>query len=167
METEKTSSSTDRTITQRARASTLSRRRRRLAWRILLLSLVTSVMTSVVILNRDTAQLREERKIGQRIASALEAESLERGGPPLMFPNDPSLVSQREQYYFNIFYTSQFAGFGRSGVCCLKEPVHFYLRSDGRIVVLFDGAHFDSVWMPENEFRKQAANLGFKYLMED
>lgn len=165
MDTEQASLSSERMIAQRARAYTLSRRRRRLVWRIALFLAVTTAMTAVAVLNRDTTQLREERKIGQRIVDLLEAETAQRGSPPLMFPSDPSLRLQRDRYYFNIFYAGQSAGKAQTGVCCLKEPVRFFLRPDGRMVILYDGARFSSEWMSEREFVSRARDLGFRYLL--
>jgi hypothetical protein len=72
---------------------------------------------------------------------------------------------QRKRHYFNMFYVSQQNPQGEVGVCCLEKPVRFYLRAEGRVVILFDGEHFSARWMPESEFRTQAEQLGFGNLL--
>ena len=153
---------TEAVVTQRARLRTLSQRRKRLWRRIAILVIVTIVMVLVALLNRDTQHLREQRKLGQKIADALQEDYASRGNwAPLGFPLDEGLKGQGQRYYFNIFYD----GREKVGVCCLKKPVRFFVRTEGRIVILFDGEHFSSRWMPESEFRAKAGQLGFGDLL--
>ena len=159
---------TDFALAQRARASTLARRRKRLAWRIILFTIITAAMIFVAVINRDTMELRDQRRIAQRIAEAYERKTAERGSPPLTFPYDAVPEDDElpfDLFYPNIFYAAQASESSPSGVCCLKKPVNFYVRTTGRTVVLYDGAHFDAQWMTEDDFRKKAQALGFSYLL--
>ncbi len=76
---------------------------------------------------------------------------------------------ERQRHYFNMFYVSQRAVHpdGEVGVCCLEKPVRFFIRTEGRIVILFDGKHYSSRWMPESEFRAKAKQLGFADLLRE
>lgn len=218
----------DAVVTQRARARTLTQRRKRLWRRVALLVIVTIAMVLAVLVNRDTQHLRGERKLGKMVAAELQKEFEARHDPPLMFPSgkDPredeltrelnelkdtqrELESQlgdlsrnrqevernlaelkrerrqierkleplvlrrrqfereRQRHYFNMFYVSQqkLNPAGQVGVCCLEKPLRFFLRSEGRMVILFDGEHFDSQWMLEREFRAKAEEIGFGTLL--
>ena len=85
---------------------------------------------------------------------------------PLRFPDLPEPYTQLGQrYYFNIFYANQMESSRRVGVCCLEKPLKFFLRTDGRVVILFDGEQFSAQWMTEREFRAQAKALGFDSLL--
>jgi hypothetical protein len=70
---------------------------------------------------------------------------------------------QQERHDFNLFYVDRQKSRpeGDVGVCWLKNPVRFFVRTEGRIVILFDGKNFKSRWMPESEFRAAAGQLGF------
>jgi hypothetical protein len=158
----------DFTLAQRAQAQTLSRRRRRLAWRVILFTIITAVMIFVAVINRDTMELRDQRRIGALMVKAFERKAAERHSPPLTFPYETSPIQTDlpyERFYLNIFYAGQARPGAPSGVCCLKQPVSFYIRTEGRTVILYDGAHFDSEWMTESEFRSRAQELGFSYLL--
>ncbi len=157
MTTAEPATRTDEVVTQRARVYTLVQRRKRLWRRLAVFVVVAVVMILAALHNRDTQQLRVERKKGRVVATVLQEEYSSRLGPPLMFPSTQELSKERKRYYFNMFYDSQ----GKVGVCCLKKPVRFFVRTDGRIVILFDGEHFNSQWMPESEFRTKAKDLGF------
>jgi hypothetical protein len=76
---------------------------------------------------------------------------------------------QRKRHYFNMFYVSQWEPRSERevGVCCLEKPVRFFLRTEGRIVILFDGKNYSSHWMPESEFRAKAQQLGFGNLLKE
>jgi|GEM_PF-2389011 len=156
---------TDKTLAQRARLNTLVQRRRRLFRRLLLFALITAGMIYVVVLNRDSTQLRLGRNMGQRLAAAFEKESAARSRPLLTFPSDSSLRKDCERLYFNVFYAGQAKERPEAGVCCLKEPMRFFLRREGRIVILFNGKNYLSRWMPEDEFQSAAKELGFGYLL--
>jgi hypothetical protein len=149
---------TDAIVTQRAQLHTLLQRRRRLWRRIGILAAVTVAMVLVSLLNRDTQHLREQRKLGERVAAALQADYAARGGRrPLMFPVDEALRGERSRYHFNMFYD----GREKTGVCCLRKPVRLFVRAEGRTVILFDGEDFTASWIPESEFRAEAEQLGF------
>jgi hypothetical protein len=76
---------------------------------------------------------------------------------------------QRKRHYFNMFYVSQWRlrPEDEVGVCCLEKPVRFFLRTEGRIAIWFDGKHYSSHWMPESEFRAKAKQLGFGDLLRE
>jgi hypothetical protein len=77
------------------------------------------------------------------------------------------LERERPNHYFNMLYVRQqdlHPGQG-AGVCCFEKPVRFFMRTAGRIVILFDGQEFHSRWMPEDEFRAKADQLGFGDLL--
>ena len=40
------------------------------------------------------------------------------------------------------------------------SAIDLYLSESGRALVLFDGKKFSAVWMPEWQFRREAASLG-------
>jgi hypothetical protein len=166
---------TDALVTQRARLHTLRQRRRRLWQRIATLTFVTIAMVLVVLLNRDTQHLREFRRRGQLVAAALQQEFENRGAPPLMVPSgrgrveEEVLEQERKRHYFNMLYVRQREQHPerKVGACCLEQPVRFFLRTEGRIMILFDGERFESTWMPEDEFRAQAEQLGFGDLLTE
>lgn len=74
---------------------------------------------------------------------------------------------ERQRHYFNFFYVNQqrLSPETPAGVCCPKKPVRFFLQSEGRMVILFDGENFTAQWMPEHEFRAEAEQLGFEDLL--
>ena len=159
---------TEKQLTDRARVRTLQRRRRRLLRRIAVFLAALAAMVVVVVLNRDTQQLRAMREEGEMVADALQEAYARRRELPLSFPHlDPPYQRLYESYEFNIFYAGQDAGTASAGVCCLKEPVRFFVLGEGRVVVVFDGDAFQSQWMAEREFRAQAGTLGFGALLTE
>lgn len=168
MNTAKTASLDDRALTQRARVRTMLQRRRRL-WRRVTVSLVVAVaMVLAILLNRDTQHLRIRMRQGEKVAAALQRAYDRTRDPPLSFPTlDGAGRGLYDLYYFNIFYASRQESDQQVGVCCLREPVRFFLRTEGRVVVTFDGSRFSSQWMPESDFQNRAKALGFASLLEE
>lgn len=102
------------------------------------------------------------------VAAVLRETYLRRQDPPLRFPRlDPPDERLHEDYEYNMFYANQAKRSPRVGVCCSKEPVKFFVLTEGRVVILFDGEEYSSQWMPEREFRDQADRLGFGSLLKE
>lgn len=161
-------SPTERTVSQRARLRALLARRKRF-WRSVAVFVVVAVaMVLAALLHRDTQQLRTVRKQATVVADALQENYARRRDPPLSFPKLPERYEKlHRHYYFNIFYANQQKSQGQAGACCLREPLRFFVRTEGRVVILFDGEQFSSQWMPEGEFRARAENLGFGSLLKE
>ena len=158
----------DRSLTERARLRTLRHRRRRLWRRIVVFLAVMSVMVLMVLLSRDTQQLHAMENQGDLIAAALQEAFDQRGEAPLSFPRLPAPNNRLyDRYDFNIFYASEREGRPNVGVCCLKQPEQFFVLPNGRVVIVFDGQEYHSVWMPETEFRTRAERLGFGNLLKE
>jgi hypothetical protein len=135
--------------------------------RLVVFVVVTTVMVLAVLLSRDTQQLRAMKKQGEMIAAVLRESYLRRQDPPLRFPPlDPPNERLYEAYEYNMFYAIQAERGPRVGVCCSKRPVEFFVLTEGRIVILFDGEDYSSQWMPEREFRDQADRLGLGSLLK-
>ncbi|MFQ5805815.1 MAG: hypothetical protein ACE5I3_05125, partial [Phycisphaerae bacterium] len=152
----------DRVVTQRARRRTLLERRRRF-WRgIVLFVFVTIAMVLAGLANRDLLYWRDIQAKTAMVAAALQETYEREKDPPLLFPNFRAPHEElHERYYFNMFYANQKKWRPQVGVCCLKKASRFFLRADGRAVVLFDGKQFTPHWMTEGEFRAAAVALGF------
>ena len=145
----------------------MQQRRRRLRRRIAIAVLATTVTAVGILLNRDAQSFRAARKQGETIAAALQETYGRRRDPPLSFPIlHGTNAGLHSRYYFNMFYASQQESNRLAGVCCMRQPEHFFVRSAGRIVILFDGSKFSSQWMPEEEFQADADALGFGSLRE-
>jgi len=137
--------------------------RRKRFWRRIVILLVATVATVLAVLaSRDAQHLRAVQKEGKVVADALQGVYAEQRELPLLFPmlQEPHRGLQ-QRYFFNMFYVDQQAWRQQVGVCCLKNPVPFFVLSDGRVVVLFDGERFSSQWMTESEFQAAAESLGF------
>ena len=143
--------------------------RRRRFWRSLLIALLAVVvMTLVALANRDAQALRAARKAGDAIVKGLQQHVEKRHNPPLTMPLLPEPYQNLDRrYYFNIFYVGTARDLGEAGVCCMREPLQFFVFSDGRIVVTYDGNEFTPLWMEEAEFRANAERLGFGSLLDD
>ena len=125
-----------------------------------------------MILSRLATVILEPLMVFQKraamVAEALQDTYEERRNPPLIFPTLEQPYEQlHRQYYFNIYYANQQEWMRRVGVCCLRKPVQFFVRTEGRAVILFDGDRFSAQWMTESEFRAAADSLGFGSLLED
>ena len=131
-----------------------------------MLALILAAMVVVSLINRDTQQIREEREKGELIAAALQEDFESRHRPPLRFPDAAALSRDRGRYYFNLFYTDRKKWHSEVGVCCLKTPVRLFVRTEGRIVILYDGKQYRSQWVPEIEFCARAAELGLTDVMK-
>jgi hypothetical protein len=163
MTSAKSASLIDGLATLRARQRTLFERRKRFWRRIALFLLVTIVIVLVALANRDLLQWRDIQKKAALVANALQQTYTDRKqDPPLRFPDLPEPYQElHKRYHFNIFYADQQKSRRRVGVCCLQDPARFFLRADGRTVILFDGKQFTARWMTESEFRAAALGLGF------
>lgn len=161
-------STADQLVTQRARLRTMLGRRRRFWRRAAVFAAVTIVMVLVTLVTRDRQHRREMEKQATTIAAGLQERYELRGHLPLRFPD---LASQdtnlHERYYFNTRYADQRKWRRRVGVCCLRQPLRFYVTRAGRAVVLLDGERFSAHWMGEPQFRAEAAALGFESLLSE
>ena len=119
-------------------------------------------------LERELKELEREDPESEQDPAELERRrrEVERELEPLVLKRR-QFEQERQRHYFNMFYVSQrkLHPEGEVGVCCFEKPVRFYVRTEGRIVILFDGEHFNSYWMPESEFRTKAEQLGFGNLL--
>ncbi len=164
MTSAKSASLLDGVATQRARRRTLLERRKRFWRRIALFLVVTVVMVLVALANRDMLHRRDILEKAAIVASALQqAYDSHQQDPPLRIPDDllARYETLRRDYYFNVLYVEQQRSRPQVGVCCLKKPVRFFLRSDGRMVILFEEKKFTAKWMTEGQFRDRASALGF------
>lgn len=157
---------TDRLVVQRARLRTLRGRRRRFWRRVAILATVMVLMILVALANRDAQHLRAVRQQAGGIAAALQERYAARGRLPLRFP-DALERNLHERYYFNPRYADQRYWRERVGVCCLRQPLRFYVRPAGRMVVIFDGENFSAQWLSEEQFRTEAQALGFESLLDE
>jgi len=156
-------------LTQQARLHTMFRRRRRFWRRAITFTVVTVVIVLVVLTNRDTQRIRGERDNALMVASVLQASYDARGRKelPLSLDFKPEDAALGRRYAFNILYVIDKKSRENVGVCWLKDPVRFFVRSEGRWVVVFDKTsdRFDAVWVKEDRFREEAARLGFAHLL--
>ncbi len=149
-------------LNRRARLRVMLLRRRRFWRSVLYFSIGTALMVVLVLANRDAQQFRELTREGQVVAEALQREADTRGTLPLLLPTlPPPHDNIHERYVFNLYYATQIHWTQPVGVCCSRYPWHFFLRSDGRSVILYDGKHFSSKLMNEREFQQTAEKLGF------
>ncbi len=149
-------------LDRRRRLRTMLSRRRRFWRSVFTFVIATTVMVLLVLANRDAQQFRRINQEARAIAEALQAKAAETGDLPLLMPNLPSPYGEAaKRYYFNMYYVEQQRWSRPAGVCCSKKPWDFFLRSSGRVVVLYDGDKFVAQWMPEDEFHKLADKLGF------
>jgi hypothetical protein len=138
-------------------------KRRKQFWqRIVIFAIVVAAMVLAVLASRDTQHLRAVQQEGATLAGALQEAYVDQQEPPLLFPTvqEPHEGLHR-RYFFNMFYAGQREGRQQVGVCCLKEPVRFFVLTEGRVVILFDGKHFSSRWLSEADFQAAAGPLGF------
>jgi hypothetical protein len=149
----------DRAVAQRALRRTLERRRRRFWRRVVVFVIVTAVMVTSALANRDMQRLRSIRKQGAALAASLQAYYEREKDLPLLFPKPHEDLYK--DYHFNLSYADQARSSARVGVCCSKKPLWFLLRSDARVVVFFDGDKFSAELMDEARFRALASGLGF------
>ncbi len=153
---------TQNDLNRRARLRVMLLRRRRFWRSVLYFSIGTTVMVLLVLANRDAQQYREITREGHALAEALQREARARASLPLLLPNlPPPHENVHERYYFNLYYATQLRWTQPVGVCCSRKAWHFFLRSDGRSVILYDGERFFPRWMNEREFRLAAERLGF------
>jgi hypothetical protein len=157
----------DGALSERVRLRTMRRRRRRVWRRIVSLVVVAVLMLIALLVNRDWVLSRGISSEASAVTRALQ-ETYERESdlPLLVADRTQPLDSLRERYHFNMWYGNEVRWRPRVGVYCSRKPVHFYLRTDARVVVLFDGDRFSWQWLPESEFQTQAAGLGFAGLLE-
>lgn len=137
-------------------------RRKRFWRRIVIFVVVMAAMVLAVLASRDTQHLRAVQKEGAMLADALQENYARQQELPLLFPifKEPYEELHR-RYFFNMFYAYQQEWRKQVGVCCLKDPVRFFVLTEGRLFVLFDGKHFSSQWMNEADFQAAAESLGF------
>ncbi len=150
-----------------ARIRTYTQRRHRLVRRVAVGLALTLIMVVLAAGNRDAQAMREARVRCEQLVEALTAARARLGAPPLQIPDiGPRTALVLGSYYFNIRYAQGASG-RWVGVCCPRSPLQLFVWADGRHVILFDGQQFTWRWMPEAEFRAQAAALGFDGLVQD
>lgn len=116
--------------------------------------------------NREQQASRASSNLASAIAAAMEAQYRSTGEAPIELPElEERRHGYRDFFFFNLFYAEDARQQGVAGVCAPREPLRLLLREDGRHVVIFRDDHFRAQWMPETEFRKQAAGLGFGNLL--
>lgn len=168
---------TGQTAADRAARRTLLQRRRRVWRSLVLFVVVTAVMVLVSMAQRDYQSVRTCRQRLEYTCAELQ-KLLERGDKaPQSLPlpradggresagvnggvDDDAYFTLRARYFYNARYGRAAAREKRVGVCCCEQPHRLYLRADGRHVIVFDGQRYDLIWMAEQEFRRQAAELG-------
>lgn len=157
----------DGALSERIRLRTMRRRRSRVWRRAVSLAALGVLVLAAILVNRDWVLSRGISSEASAVARALQ-ETYERESdfPLLVTDRTQPLDRFHERYHFNMWYGNEVQWRPRVGVCCSQKPVHFSLRADRRVVVLFDGNRFSWQWLPESEFQAQAEGLGFAGLLE-
>lgn len=125
-----------------------------------------TVMVLLTLANRDSQRMRSVREQSELVVEALQETAAERGELPLRLPEIAGANADLHQnYYFNIYYVGQAKWMNPVGVCCQDKVVRFYVRGDGRPVVLYDGEKYYAEWMTETQFRAKAESLGLGALL--
>lgn len=154
-------------LDRRARLRIFIQRRRRFWRSVALFILMTTAIVLLALANRDTQKWRAVCKQAEMVAEALQDAAEEHNSLPLRLPDITTPYGAiHGKYYFNMYYASQAKWVKPVGVCCYKTPVRFYVRGDGRPVVLYDGEEFRAEWRTEDEFGAEAEALGLGALLD-
>jgi hypothetical protein len=146
-------------LSERVRQRTMAARRRRFVRSALLFLGLAAAMVVVSLLHRDAQAVRHCR---DRLEYAVRQFSADYKGRtlPLLLPHRPEEGKWvRNHYDYRWKNDQHFGPDRRVGVCCCKRAHRFFMRADGRHVLLFDGQDFQIVWMTEDEFRWRAEDL--------
>lgn len=150
-----------RGVVDRMQRRTSLSRRWRLIRQMLIYLAVTLAMLAAAIANRDTQAVRNAEQRAQRIAAAMQDEFTQMNMPPLHLPAlEPSSGVAPSNYYFNFAYPRAQRLGGAVGVTCAREPLHLFLRPNGRYVVLFDGSRYTVEWFEQERFAELAPQWG-------
>jgi hypothetical protein len=149
-------------VAERVRRRTTAARRRRFVRSAVLFLFLTAAMVLVSLAHRDSqaAKAAEQcRAWAEYAARELTAKYKGRMLPLLLPHREKDRERVRTHYHYEWSNDRHVAANERVGVCCCKQPHRFFLRPDGRHVILFDGEDFRVVWMTEDAFRERAAEL--------
>jgi hypothetical protein len=152
---------------ERVRLRTYRERSRRIWRQLLLVVVVTIIIVLLSLAQRDTQAQRFERREIDRLAATLRESFHKNKAPADLLGAIPLQDPLWRRYYLNQGYARQGWAGSRIGVACSPRPVQMFLRSDGRMLLLFDGREFTVNWISEEEFRKHAAELGLALAIDD
>ncbi|MFH1746493.1 MAG: hypothetical protein ABIG44_05545 [Planctomycetota bacterium] len=175
-----TASQSPRSAVDRAARRRMTERRRRVWLNLLLFGVVLVVAVLLSMAQRDHQSVRScDQRLTvtcQELQKMLAQGKVAPKNLPLPLPgseygdamlseeeaaaDDEAFFVMRAHYFYNAHYARQSASGQRVGVCCCANAHALYLREDGRHVVLFDGENYELVWMTEEEYQRQAAELG-------
>lgn len=143
------------------------RQRRRRVWRSIALVIVLMLaMVVLSILNRDQQEIDACR---ERMAFATqEFQRLydERGTTPSALPLPEGDAEARDRIRSHVLYNVLYTKSSRTevGVCCCQAPHDPLFLPPGRHVIVFNvrEGRYDLRWMSEDEFVRQADDLGLR-----
>jgi hypothetical protein len=153
----------DASLATRVRARLMRHRAWRLARRFGLIFLFSLVIGLLLVQTRNTQTLQRLEATGEAIAAEFQAEFDRKGTLlPLLMPDRvrPQLAPRLDAFEFNPLYPILRMTHSEVGVCCSARPVPLFLRSDVRMVIIFDGRRFRAERMIEEDFQRRREALG-------
>lgn len=154
-----------RAIAHRVRTRVLRHRIWRFGRSVALFLLMSAAVFVLVLHTRDTQNLTRHRHASEEIVSRLQSEFNHSNRLLIRMPVESQREFERYRgFVFNPGYEYQLdspdaRALGYIGVCASSE-LHFYLRRNARMVVLFDGRQFSARLMSNEEYRELSGVLG-------
>ena len=150
-------------VDRRAAARTMRTRRRRIIRNLGAFVLAVVVMVMLSLAHRDNQAVRSNRDALGHLPAAFE-DALAHGGLPRKLPPPPGVSPDEATHWRDrlLYLRGNVTKLGRHervAVAYMDRPLSLFLRADGRHLVLFDGEHFERVWMTETELRERADEL--------
>lgn len=156
---------------QRRAAQQTRRRRRRRVWlSIACYGLATAVMVFASLAHRDYRAVRSNERLMGELQALFQADYLDRPLPqklPLDDPEGPRVdVNWRKRLCYVPQNQWRLDELERVAVCYNDVPLTFYVRPDGRHLILFDGREYTLEWLSEAEFRQQHDRYGIRLVTD-
>ncbi len=158
-------------VSNRIAMRTMAQRRWRVVRSTVLFVIVTIAMVIMVKLHRDAGLVRRCRDTLTYVVHELERLP-KHTALPLVLPLPPQpeegTRARREEatdrlrdHYRYVPTNANLLSIMRPVVICYcREPHGMTLRADVRLMILYDGEHYELREMPEAEFRQQAERFG-------
>lgn len=147
----------------------LSRRRRRVFWRILLTLLALALMISISVLQRDQQRLQSAEDNVAHLPAVLQrflaADGFPRDLPP---PTDveaagaPAVRRWRDALIYAPQNLTDANPRRSVAIVYPQVATALYTRANGRYIVTYDGASFRVEWFTEADLRDAASSLGIE-----
>jgi hypothetical protein len=154
-------------VTERVRQRTKAARRRRFMRRAVLFAFLTAGMLLASLAHRDAQSIKRCRAWTEHAVRELSAKYKDRM-LPLLLPYPEGDRERVQAHYTYEWKNDRYFKPGREvGIGCCKQAHSFFLRPNGRYVILHDGQEFRCLWMGEEEFRRRAAQLMLPVRDED